>query len=334
MTVFYASFKLLMKGSLRTYFKKIRIEGVENIPRDRPLLITPNHQNAFLDALIVGAFSPRELYFLTRSDVFTKWSIPLMKLVNMMPIYRIRDGYSKLSLNEEVFDRCRQVFDRNKSILIFAEGNHGKEYFLRPLTKGAARLALQSQMKMENELMIQPVGLNYFDHQSPKSTVVVRFGESISVSKYLEDFQKHEATGLIKMRDAIANGMRSTLILPDETIDYEERRERIFQEENENMSFHDLKSMNVKDISVNQKKRKKHLLAKTVNPFPFFLIYKVISKVEDVVFHSSLKFAIALFAFPIWWSIVFVVVSSTIGINTGLLAVAVMAFGLFYSYQS
>ncbi len=333
MTAFYVSFKYFIRVSLRLYFKRIRIEGLEQVPSDKPLLITPNHQNAFLDALIVGAFIPVELHFLTRSDVFTKWSIPLMKLVNMMPIYRIRDGYSKLSQNEEVFENCRQIFNQNKSILIFAEGNHGKEYYLRPLTKGAARLALQSQMGMEKELMVQPVGLNYFEHQSPKSTVIIQFGEPIPVKNHIEEFKKHQATGLIKMRDAISKGMKETLIISDETKDYQQRRERIFWEKNEELSFEELRSLDISNIKVEKRSRKTHLIAKLLNPLPFILMHKVIAKIDDVVFHSSLKFAIGLVIFPLWWMIVFLTLSLTVGINIALLAVIVMVFGLFYSYQ-
>ncbi len=324
-----------MKLSLRLYFKKIRLEGLANIPKDKPLLVTPNHQNAFLDALIVGAFIPKELHFLTRADVFNKWTIPLMKWVNMMPVYRIRDGYGKLSKNEEVFDGCKEIFDQNKSILIFPEGNHGKEYFLRPLTKGAARLALQSQVSLEKSLMVLPVGLNYFDHQSANSTVIVQFGEPIIVSDYLEAFENHQATGLIKMRDAISCGMKNTLIIPEETDDYECKKDSIFCDENENLSFGDLKTKAVDAAHSKSRKRKKnHLLVKALNPLPFLIIHTIVTRVDDLVFHSSLKFVIALFTFPIWWVAVFTIISLTIGIKIALLTVIVMFFGLIYNYKS
>ena len=335
MTAFYATFKFLMKLLLRLYFKKIRLEGLANIPKDRPLLVTPNHQNAFLDALIVGAFLPRELHFLTRADVFNKWTIPLMKWLNMMPVYRIRDGYDQLSKNEEVFDGCREIFSRNKSILIFPEGNHGGEYYLRPLTKGAARLALQSQEKMEASLMVLPVGLNYFDHQSANSLVIVQFGEPITVSDYLASFEKHQASGLIKMRDAISSGMKETLILPEETEDYEQRKEALFFEENESLSFDDLKTKQVdSDSKTRNRQKKNHLLARILNPLPFLIIHAIIRRVDDLVFHPSLKFAIALFAFPLWWGIIFIALSFVIGIKIALLAVIVMSFGLIYNYKS
>ncbi|MEO9482665.1 MAG: 1-acyl-sn-glycerol-3-phosphate acyltransferase [Ekhidna sp.] len=323
-----------MKLALRSYFHKIKIEGDENVPKNTPLIVTPNHQNAFLDALLVGAFIPIHLHYLTRQDVFTSWSRPLLRLMNMIPIYRIRDGYSKLSLNESIFESCRDLFHKNGSVLIFAEGNHGPHHYLRPLTKGAARLALQSQKELDKGLMVLPVGLNYFDHQASKSTVLINFGQPIAVSDYLQRYEDNQAKGLITMRDAISEGMKSTLVIPEETIDHETRAKVIFQQKHENFTFQELKRIDPASVShekpVNERK---HLLAWILNPVPLLLIRYVLRGIADGVFHSSLKFGIGLFAFPIWWLLVFFVFFFTVGIKIAILAVIVMVFGLYYSYQ-
>lgn len=333
MKAFYAFLKVLMKLALRFYFHRIRIEGVENIPRNTPLIITANHQNAFLDALLVGAFIPIPLYYLTRQDVFTRWSRPLLRLMHMIPIYRIRDGYSKLSLNDAVFESCRELFKKRDSVLIFAEGNHGKNHYLRPLTKGAARLALQSQEKLNKDMMVLPVGINYFDHQAPNSTVLLKFGEPISVSTFQKRYQENKAKGLIKLRDVISNGMKETLIIPEETTNYEELADFIFQHDHEDLSFEELRLLNSSSLSRPIKTKKKHTLAWILNPVPLLIIRKVISRVDDVVFHSSLKFGLGLLLFPFWWLFIFLIMIALAGIKIACLAVIVMVFGLYYSYQ-
>ncbi|MEP3127509.1 MAG: lysophospholipid acyltransferase family protein [Ekhidna sp.] len=323
-----------MKLVLRLYFRKIKIEGRENVPLNTPLIVTPNHQNAFLDALLVGAFIPISLHYLTRSDVFTWWSKPFLRLMNMTPIYRIRDGYAKLSLNDSVFEGCQELFSKEGSVLIFAEGNHGKHYYLRPLTKGAARLALQSQEAMDKDLMVLPVGLNYFDHQAPKSTVLISFGKPIPVNEYIEEYRKNQAKGLIKMRDAISAGMKESLVIPEETPNYDKRSKTIFQESHEDKSFQELRSVDPSlEIPRAQKKRKRHVLAWLLNPLPLYIIHRIIRDIDDVVFHSSLKFGIGLFVFPLWWLLIFWIMFFSVGINIALLTVIVMVFGLFYSYQ-
>lgn len=333
MKAFYASFKVFIKFMLRLYFRRIRIEGIENVPKGVPLLITPNHQNALIDPLIVGAFIPTPIHFLTRSDVFKWWIKPVMKWINMMPIYRIRDGYSKLALNNQVFETCKEIFWKDGSVLMFAEGNHGKEYFLRPLTKGAARLALQCQTELESDLMILPVGLNYFEHRNPQSTVLVRFGMPIRVRDYLKDYDEDRAKGLIGMRDAISDGMKATLVIPEQTEDYELRKRMIFQEKNERLSFSLLKELNPSQNQDEAGKKSHHRLAKMLNPVPFLIMNYFLRKTEDVVFHSTLKFGIGLFAFPLWWAMVFLLLWFVVGINIAALAVIVMVFGLFFSYQ-
>lgn len=322
-----------MRLMLKLYYHQIKVEGIENVPRNTPLIVTPNHQNALLDPLLVGAFIPIPLHYLTRSDVFTRWTSPILKLFNMMPVYRIRDGYSKLSLNDKIFADCKEIFKRKGSVLIFAEGNHGKEYFLRPLTKGASRLALQSQSELSEKLMILPVGLNFFEHQKPQSTVLIKFGEPISVQEYLDEYEENQSKGLIKMREAISGAMKSTLVIPDETSDYELRKQTVFQSDHESLSFDELRSIDPSKTQVQKSEKKNHRIAKILNPIPFLIIAHKLSKVEDIVFHSTLKFSIGLIAFPIWWMSVFFLLFWSVGINIAILSVIVMVSGLFYSYQ-
>ena len=320
-----------MKFSLRFYFHKVKIEGADSVPKNTPLIVTPNHQNAFLDALLVGAFIPIPLHYLARQDVFNKWTKPILSMLQMIPIYRIRDGYSKLSLNDSIFESCFELFRSKESVLIFAEGNHGRYHFLRPLTKGAARLSLQAQSRLTEDLMILPVGLNYFDHQSPKSTVIIKFGDPIPVKDYLEIYEENQAKGLIDLRDRISDGMKNTLVIAEETSDYKEKADSIFRPENEDLSFDELKSLEVSKGTIS-KSGKEHVSAWIFNPIPMLTIHRAIMKFDDVVFHSSLKFGIGIFVFPIWWLTIFLLLLFSTGINIALLAVIVMISGLYYSY--
>ena len=332
MRLFYRSFKWFIRVTLSIYFKKITIEGRGSIPKNSPLIFTPNHQNAFLDALLVGAFSPIDLHFITRSDVFNRWTKPFLRLLHMIPIYRIRDGFSKLSENQAIFKACERLFAEKKSILIFAEGNHGEHHYLRPLTKGTARLALQAQESLNEDLKIIPVGLNYFHHQQPGTKVILVFGEPIRVSSCLNQYQESKGYGLTTLRDAIAEGMKSTLVIPEKTEDYEERKNGIFTTENEQLSFTDLRNLKNSPTQTHKRLRKKYL-SKILNPIPFIVIHKIIHSTDDVVFHSSLKFAMGLFLFPIWWLFGTILIGYFFGIIWASIAVAAMVTTLFFDYR-
>ena len=332
MNLFYEWAALSMRVTLRLYFKKIRIEGRENVPRNEPLLVTPNHQNAFLDPFISGSFAPFPFHFLTRQDVFVWWSKPILKMLNMMPIYRIRDGYAKLSQNDAVFETCKELFHQDKAVLIFPEGNHGEHHYLRPLTKGAARIALFSQQEMSKDLKILPVGINYFDHQKPQTGVVLVYGKPISVRPFAEEFEKNGPKALLKLKEAISDAMKETLVIPDETPDYDLKKKRIFQEDNLGLTFKELRNFNYQEAK-DPKPRKRGRIARILNPLPFFVIKKVLSGIKDIVFQSSIKYATAIVAFPVWWLLVFTILFFTVGIQIALLTVFVMVFGLFYSYS-
>ncbi len=250
----------------------------------------------------------------------------------MMPVYRIRDGYSKLSENEAIFKTCEELFKEKKSILMFAEGNHGEHHYLRPLTKGAARLALNSQLKMESELKVLPVGLNYFDHQASNSKVIIVFGEPISVSDFVETYQKSNGVGLNDLKDEIASGMKSTLVIPDKTEDYGALKNTIFQRSNEGLTFQELKEVEANDQMISSTKSR-HLFAKVLNPIPFLVIWSVLSGVKDIVFHSSLKFAVGLVTFPVWWLVTFLVIHRFFGIIPATVVVLLMIVSLPISYR-
>ena len=334
MNPFYFLVKYLMRFCLRVYFRRIRIEGSKNIPKDVPLLVTPNHQNALLDALIVGAFFPRNVYFLTRQDVFNSWTKPILKALKMMPVYRIRDGYSQLKNNDGIFQACFDLFSKNKPVLIFPEGNHGEHHYLRPLTKGAARLALQSEEASDKSLMILPIGINYFDHKAARSSIFLVYGEPIAVSDYRKLYQTNQAMALKELRESMTAGMRETLVIPEDSEGYMQQKGMVFREVNSGLTFEALKDLAATGRTEGKPGRKKRgRIAKWLNPIPFLAIRSLLSNLNDVVFTSTIKFSVGLIAFPLWWLFVFLLSSWLFGTQIGALFVVCMVLGLFYSYQ-
>ena len=193
-SVFFRFTKWLCAKALYGYFSKIEIIGEKNIPKSGPFILACNHQNAFLDAIIVGALLPRNLYFLTRSDVFNSLSTYWLKKLQMIPIYRIRDGFSSIEKNQEIFEKCKEVFKFGKSVMIFPEGNHGECYHLRSLTKGTARIAFYANSKLDSDLKIIPCGLNFFSHLQPRNKLLIAYGKPISVGTFQNQFQKKQTT--------------------------------------------------------------------------------------------------------------------------------------------
>ncbi len=115
----------------------------------------------------------------------------------MLPIYRIRDGASELSKNDDIFNESMQVLHRKKSpVTIYAEGNHGDKRRLRPLVKGIFRIAFQAQESYgENPgVVLVPCGIDYSDYTNFRSKLFVQYGEPIEVSEYYAEFKENVIT--------------------------------------------------------------------------------------------------------------------------------------------
>ena len=107
---FYYFIKVTIKWASHCYFRKIKVYGLENIPKDGGILFSPNHQGAFLDPLLVGCNLPKTVTSLTRSDLFggpLQWFMDALK---MLPVYRIRNGYSNLKKKMRLFLKVARVF--------------------------------------------------------------------------------------------------------------------------------------------------------------------------------------------------------------------------------
>jgi 1-acyl-sn-glycerol-3-phosphate acyltransferase len=177
---------LLLKNYCRIalwfYFRKWQVHRHEPTPGG-PVIFVANHQNAFLDAVLVGCSTSRHPWFLARANVFQKpWARVVLTWLKMRPVFRFRDGFSTLRKNDEMIEGCVDLLRQGESILIFAEGNHDHRWHLRPLQKGFARIA-QAAVKKNIAVKIVPVGLQYDSLSQAGSRVLVSFGKSISLTE-------------------------------------------------------------------------------------------------------------------------------------------------------
>jgi 1-acyl-sn-glycerol-3-phosphate acyltransferase len=169
------------------YYKKIYIEGANNVPKDVPLIFICNHPNSFMEACLLAVFQHRTLHFLVRGDMFEKkWLAPILRETNQIPIYRFKDGFEKLRNNKSSFSASFDILAENKCILLFPEGSTVFVPWLRPFQKGAARLATGTldEKKIE-DVFVMPCAVHYFNALETRSKVTLQFGEAISTRQFL-----------------------------------------------------------------------------------------------------------------------------------------------------
>jgi 1-acyl-sn-glycerol-3-phosphate acyltransferase len=174
----YKFVKIVVRMAMPFAAKRIRILHAAQLQTPGPLLLAVNHPNSFLDAILLGAYMKHPVHFITRGDVFKKaWIRKLLHLLNMIPIYRIRDGKHMLSLNEETFVKSVEVLRNNGILLIFVEGFCANQTTLQlPLKKGAPRI-LQACWQQGIPAKVLPVWLEYSSFNRISKSIDIRLGD-------------------------------------------------------------------------------------------------------------------------------------------------------------
>lgn len=304
--LWYFSMRFYLKIGFIFFFKRIIRTYPENVPKNKPILFVSNHQNALIDPLLIGVFTPGEMYFLTRSGVFKNPFIAkILYSVNMLPVYRIRDGYKELNKNHAVFEKCFQVLKENIPVLIFPEGSHNIRRKIRPLSKGFTRIAFGFLEKNpEKDLLIIPIGLNYSDTISYPGEVNIVYGKPISVKPFWQDLPESDAIQALK--DKVSTELKKITVHIEDSQNYD-KIVRFFDKKgfiNPEKVNKKLKTLNIDQPIPKTPEKKKGLIyyLLRINSFiPFMIWDKIKPGIKEDEFILTFKYTIAVTAFPIFY---------------------------------
>lgn len=211
----YRFLKVYVPLGFRIYYRRFQIHNQDKVPLKGPVIFAINHQNAFMDALIVAVSSARNPWFITRASVFgsatARW---WLQKLQMLPIYRFRDGHANMKKNDEAMERTRQLLLQNQTILIFPEGNHDRHWSLRPLQKGIARMSfdLEQTSSFTTGLQIVPVGIQYENHLLSRSEVLITFGDPITLTAYRELYENQPAHAVNALMADLKTAMQKLIV--------------------------------------------------------------------------------------------------------------------------
>ena len=124
-----------------TYFRLFhgfRIQGLENIPKDKPFILACNHLS-FFDPPAIGCKIPRNLHYFARDSLFF-WPLGLLiSSLNSIPVNR---GQLDLGTLRKVL----KVLKNGHPILVFPEGTRSEDGELQDPQKGLGLLVAKSSV--------------------------------------------------------------------------------------------------------------------------------------------------------------------------------------------
>jgi hypothetical protein len=259
--------KILIQAGLWLFCNKIHLKNKQLFKTGGPLLIIANHPNSFLDALIIGSYYKRRVYFLARGDAFKK---PihrfLLESLNMIPVYRLREGKEFLHLNDYAFSRSIELLSKGYAVLIFIEGICINSNELQPFKKGTARI-LEGIQKLNVHPKIHIAGIAF-----------------------------NQFKGIGKIVNLVVSEMTTVPVIQNS-------RDRVLFNQ---IVFDQLKE-NILIPTTPTRFNTNYLFYKIHKPFYYLIKNFVAEKTKDTVFYDSVLFSVLLFAYPAFLFILFLI---------------------------
>ncbi len=336
----------VVRTGLKFFYKRIRIIDKHKIPKGKPILLVPNHQNSFMDALLVTTHFYKTTSFLTRAQAFeSKFMDWFLRSLNLLPVYRVRDGISNIQKNNEIFETCIRFLSNNEAVLVFAEANHDLKRRLRPFSKGFTRIAFDAEIKNDwnLDLYVQPVGVNYSDHQNSRNEVRVVFGDPIKVSDYRNEYEESERSAANSLKNQTSDNLKPLIMHVPKLDQYplikialdemEYDRAKLSNNEYMNTLVQNAEELQTPELisdaeqvlevaeknklSVRALSEVKLPMIKRILLAPIYLLvwlngiipyqparYIIKNKIQDKAFDVSIKFVLGLFLFPLFYLLV------------------------------
>ena len=343
MKVGYNIVKLWLRTGLFLYYTKMKVVGKENIPKNKPIMLLANHQNALMDPLMIAMNCGVKPYFLARSDLFKNPLVSkFLHYLQMIPIYRFRDGMDTLKNNPAIFKKCGDLLVQGETIMLFPEGNHGILRRVRwPMRKGFVRMIFSALEKEPDlDIRILPVGLNYLEAEGFPDSVSMYIGKDFAVQDY---YNPNDLTASeTKLKDEIYQRLKVlTTHIPDEDT-YENVLTALNNQKVDYLKPNVVNGIiesidpNVATTPNKNKTRWSSYLIKvifTLVNFPVIFLWnkKVKSIGMDIEFRTTLRFMLSLILFPAYYLLLYLVFRYTLGHEIALAVfVAHILFNFIY----
>ena len=208
----------LIRVIANTFFRRIDVVGIENVPTEGAVIFAGNHPNALMDGFLLIAKCGRwPLHFMANAKLWEyRLLVPMLNAVGAVPVYR-REEHDGAVDNESAFAKLYEVIEAGDCMGIFPEGVSHVESQLIKLKTGAARIALSVAARGKTDVKIIPCGLNYIHRHRFRSQVLIEFGRPMTIDDdLLKKYQDNEQDAVRELTENLTTALTNvTLNAPD-----------------------------------------------------------------------------------------------------------------------
>ena len=162
--------KVLLPPVYKLWLRKV--EGLENVPRDRPFIIAANHSSYYDTLLLHTILIPildKKIHALVNSNY---WNNPLTKTFldwgECIPVFVKHQPGAKIK-NKKSFLKAVKLLREKEILLIFPEGRRSPDGKLGKAYSGIAKIAL------EKNTPVLPAGIIGANEVLPRGKLFPRF---------------------------------------------------------------------------------------------------------------------------------------------------------------
>ena len=111
MKLVYYSVWILIRLFTKIAFR-IKVSGKEHFPRQGGFIVATNHLSYF-DPVLVGSWSPRELYYLAKAELFRNGLIGwILRGLNALPVRRA-------AIDRAAIELCVETIRSGRGLVVF-----------------------------------------------------------------------------------------------------------------------------------------------------------------------------------------------------------------------
>lgn len=120
---------------------RVRVNGIENLKDDEPIIISANHIHIF-DPVILATLTKKQIFFLSKKEIFEKKLLAkFFTKLGVIPIDRENTDLKAIK-------SCFRVIRSGNILGIFPEGTRVKTIDIKNMKKGVALIALKNKVNI------------------------------------------------------------------------------------------------------------------------------------------------------------------------------------------